>query len=172
MATDTVIRIIQAKSRASLDKLIVDSTQPRSMALRLAEHFEALAAGNEQGTLEVYVGDTTGVKASGTVTIASGSGTVHIVINGVDFSRTWATDDTTTAAAFATAINASSNALVTGHVTATSALGVVTITAVEKGKAGNAITTSASGTGMTANQTRLTAGAGGGTTKVSYAVAG
>jgi hypothetical protein len=98
------------------------------------------------------------VPAAGTVTIASGSGSITATINGVGVSTTWATSDTATAAALATAINASANALVSDHVTATSAAGVVTITAIQPGRSGNAITLAASGTGATASGARLTGG--------------
>lgn len=96
--------------------------------------------------------------ATGTLTIASGSGTVGGTINGVGVTVTWGTSDTATAAALATAINASGNALVANHVTATSAAGVVTLSAKKKGAAGNAITLAASGTGVTASGARLTGG--------------
>lgn len=107
--------------------------------------------------------DVNPVAPTGSVTISSGNGTVSITINGVAFSRSWATSDTATAAAFATQINASTNALILGLVTATSALGVVTITGVGSAisAAGNAITTAAAGTGMTADQARLTGGTDG-----------
>lgn len=116
--------------------------------------------------------DVNPVAASGTVTIASGNGTVSITINGVAFSRSWATSDTATAAAFVTQILASTNALVLGLVTASSALGVVTITATGSavGVPGNFITTAAAGTGMTADQARL-AGGTDGTAQVTAAKA-
>lgn len=109
--------------------------------------------------------DVNPVAATGTWTTASGSGTQTCVINGVSVSNVWATSDTVAAAAMSTAINASTNALITGLVTSTSALGVVTITALS-GKMGNAITTTATGTGATAEQARLTGGTDG-TTQVT-----
>lgn len=99
------------------------------------------------------------VKASGTITIASGSGTITGTINGVGLAITWATNDWNSASLLAAAINASSNALVSGFVTATSSTNVVTVTAVRGGLPGNAITLAASGTGATASGARLTAGA-------------
>lgn len=98
------------------------------------------------------------IAATGTVTIASGSGSITATINGVAVSVTWATSDTATATALAAAINASANALVNQHVTASSAAGVVTITAFLPGPAGNAITLAASGTGATASGARLAGG--------------
>lgn len=112
--------------------------------------------------------DVSPVAASGTVTIASGNGTITATINGVAIAVDWATSDTNTAALLAAAINASSDALVSGVVTATSALGVVTIAAVLKGKTGNAITLAASGTGATASGARLTGGSNGTSTSFVY----
>lgn len=62
------------------------------------------------------------------------------------------------AASLAAAIVRSATALVVDVVTATSALGVTTITALGPGIEGNAITLSASGTGPTASGARLTGG--------------
>ena len=104
--------------------------------------------------------DVNPVAATGTWTTASGSGSQTLVINGVSIANTWATSDTVAAAAMAAAVNASTNALVTGLVTATSAAGVVTVTALA-GKMGNAVTTTATGTGATAEQARLTGGTDG-----------
>lgn len=90
-----------------------------------------------------------GAQASGQVTIASGSGTETITINGVAVTATWTSSDTATAATLATNINGSTNALIQGLVFATSAAGVVTITSRMGGPMGNAITLAASGTGCT-----------------------
>lgn len=125
---------------------------------RIANHIEALQGGTRQGTVTYIVDGGSGVAASGTITIASGSGSIAAIINGVTISVTWATSDTNTAALLATAINASANALVAPFVGATSALGVVTITADNKGVQGNTITLAASGTGATASGARLTGG--------------
>ncbi len=105
--------------------------------------------------------DVNPVAATGTVTIGGTvANTVSVTINGVAISRTASGDETANAAAFAVLINASTDALITGLVTATSALGVITITALA-GKMGNAVTTAAAGTGMTADQARLTGGTDG-----------
>lgn len=115
------------------------------------------------------VAGVTPVAATGTVTISSGSGSIAAVINGVTISITWATSDTNSAALLAAAINASSNALVQNLVTATSALGVCTVTAgVKYGVAGNAFTLAATGTGATASGARLTSGSNGTVTTFAY----
>lgn len=94
--------------------------------------------------------------ASGTLTISSGSGSVGGTIGGTSVTVTWATSDTASAAALATAIKA--NSTVNKWVTASSNAGVVTITCLEKTVIGNNITLVASGTGVTASGARLTGG--------------
>lgn len=137
----------------------VSFSAARRVALeRLANHITALAAGTRQGTISYATDAADWVAASGTVTIATGSGSIAAIINGVTTSVTWATSDTATAAALAAAINASVNVLVAPFVSATSNLGVVTVTADFKGTQGNSITLAASGTGATASGARLTGG--------------
>lgn len=98
-------------------------------------------------------------QATGTVTLATASGAITIVVNGVTAaSETWATSDAATATALAADVNASVDPLVAGHVTASAANGVVTVTAVDKGAHGNAVTLAATGTGATASGARLTGG--------------
>jgi len=118
--------------------------------------------------------DVTPVAASGTLTVDGANGTVGGVINGVTITVSAGSDDDVVVAAnIAAAINASVDALVSGVVTATSAAGatttgVVTVSAVVKGKAGNAITLAASGTGITAGGARLTSGSNGTSTTFTY----
>lgn len=104
--------------------------------------------------------DVNPVAATGTFTSSSGSGTQTAIINGVSVAITWATSDTISAALMAAAISASTNALIAGLVTATSAAGVVTVSALP-GKMGNSVTTTATGTGFSAGAARLTGGTDG-----------
>jgi phage tail sheath gpL-like len=109
--------------------------------------------------------DVTPLAASGTITLSGSSGVLTATINGVAIATgSLAGTDTENAVVLAAAINASSNALVSGLVTASSAAGVVTITAVKKQKDGNMCTLAASGTGATASGARLTGGSDGTTT--------
>jgi phage tail sheath gpL-like len=135
---------------------IVAATKYRTVP-NIASFFEGLVGGGRVASVTLET-RSDGVAASGTVTIASGTGTITATINGVGVPVTWATSDTNTAALLAAAINASANALVNQHVTATSAAGVVTITALRPDASGNAITLAASGTGATASGARLTGG--------------
>jgi hypothetical protein len=106
------------------------------------------------------VSSSTGVQASGTFTCASGSGTMTAIINGVSVAISHGASDAADGIALAAAINSSTNALVRGHVTAADdGAGIVTVTAVHGGISGNTITTSATGTGLSAGQVRLTSGA-------------
>lgn len=130
--------------------------------------FERFKAGAPSLTSPGLVPNTTVVRcdvnpvaATGTYTLSGASGVLTATINGVACSTaSQSGTDTACATALAAAINASTNALVTGLVTATSAVGVVTVTAIA-GKMGNAVTTTATGTGNTAGQARLTGGTDG-----------
>lgn len=130
---------------------------PFGSCIRLAGFVRGLAGGSRLGAVAMAA-DTSASPATGTLTLSSASGTVGGTINGVSVTVAASGGDTATAAAIAAAINASGNALVNKHVTATSALGVVTITAITPGFSGNAITLAASGTNVTASGARLTDG--------------
>ena len=136
----------------------------------IADRWKELANQMAAGMLDqiTVIEEDAPAKATGTFTIASGSGTITGTINGVAIAITWATSDTNSAALLAAAINASANALIAGIVTATSAAGVVTVTAVKGGLAGNAVTIAASGTGNTASGARLTGGTVGTQTTIVF----
>jgi phage tail sheath gpL-like len=158
MSVITRMKVTHNEPSASMTDLIV-KVGARNTLNAVARWFEAMVNGSRNGSVLLSVAEASGVAASGTVTLSSGSGTETATINGVAIAITWATSDTNSASLLAAAINASANALVSGLVTATSAAGVVTITAVEKGKTGNMCTLTASGTGATASGTgRLTGG--------------
>lgn len=102
---------------------------------------------------------TGGIRANGTVTYVTPSGAQTVVVNGVTvYNATAGATATLTAAAAAAAINASTDALISGHVKALSRAGVLYIYAAYDGAKGNAITTEATGTGATADQARLAGG--------------
>lgn len=115
----------------------------------------------------VSTGSADAVRASGTLTISSGTGSVGGTIGGTAKTVTWATSDTATATALAAAINADTT--LNKYVSATSAAGVVTITAHTPGTIGNGITLTASGTGVTASGAKLASGAGPDGAPTSYA---
>jgi phage tail sheath gpL-like len=142
-----------------------DLPAPRALAsetniLHVITHAEAWSAG-VKGLGVHSLSVVQNGQATGTLTLSTASGTVGGTINGVTVTVTAAGGDTATAVLIAAAINASANALVSNHVTATSALGVVTLTSKYPGHAGNAVTLAASGTGVTASGARLTGGTNG-----------
>lgn len=160
MALVTYVKITHgAETAAQLaEKLGHASDRPRIALIALADLMVDVASGIRPWLVQMSTAETGAAAATGTVTISSGSGTITATINGVAIAITWATSDTNSASLLAAAINASVNALVAGIVTATSALGVVTVTSVGKGIVANAITLAASGTGATASGARLTGG--------------
>lgn len=139
----------------------------RNEAVQLVVGFlRGLVSGTQKGiSLAINSGTATTAlaSASGTVTLSGfvTSDTVTATINGVGITVTYATSNNNTAALLAAAINSSTNALVQYLVRASSAAGVVTITALQPGVTGNTITLAASGTGATASGARLTGGTGG-----------
>jgi phage tail sheath gpL-like len=141
------------------------ASRRRNEAVQLVVGFlRGLVAGTQKGTaVTINAGTSTSAlaAASGTVTYVTPSGTQTVTVNGVAITATSGASATLTAVAVAAAINASTNALVQYFVTAVPVAGVVTITALQPGITGNAVTLSASGTGATASAARLTGGVGG-----------
>lgn len=106
----------------------------------------------------ISTGSANAVRASGTLTMASSTGTVGGTIGGTAVTVTWATSDTASSTALAAAINA--NTTVNKYVSATSSGAVTTITAHTPGEGGNGITLTASGTNVTASGAKLAGGTG------------
>lgn len=119
----------------------------------VAKLVEGLGVGAFTGSIDVQ---NAPAFASGTLTLSSASGTVGGTIGGQAVTVTASGGDTATAAALAVAINANTTA--NTYVVATSALGVVTVTAIVPGTIGNSMSLVASGTGVTASGARLTGG--------------
>ena len=124
-------------------------------------------AGTTAATIDARFSATA---ASGTVTLAACAAADTVTINGLVFTASSTPagevqfeidgDDTADAAALAAKINACTDTKIAGVVTASSALGVVTITAVVPGLSGNAITlASSNGTRAAVSGARLTGGA-------------
>src|SRR5712671_4390347 len=100
----------------------------------LAKLIEGLGVGEFTGSLDVQ---NAPAFASGTLTISSGSGAVGGTIGGTLVTVTASGGDTATATALAAAINADATAKT--YVTAASAAGVVTLTAISPGTMGNSM---------------------------------
>ena len=142
---------------------------------RIQNLIKAMEVGSQLGSVSIYGSSADPVAASGTITLASlaNGNTVTIgktvftasstptsnTATAVDFESDGA-DDTADAAALAAAINA--NALGAALiVSATSVLGVVTVTALVPGVLGNQIALAKSGVPITVSGTYLANGAGG-----------
>lgn len=148
--------------------LIGDVGDPTRETQKLINWISSMGAGLRNGTIDVQVAGGTAVAATGTLTLVSTVATNTCVINGVTFTAiaSGATgnqfnvggSDTITAANLAATINASVTALIPGYVTATSALGVVTVSSAFLGTAGNQVTLTG-GSNITASAARLTGGA-------------
>lgn len=137
----------------------------RHSLLALARHFERLAGGQEPGatgenSVFIQKGSTAAapVAATGTITMATSSGTVGATIGGTLVTVTWATSDEHSQVLLASAINADST--VNKWVYATAAAKVCTLTALQPGVLGNNVTLVLSGTNVTVSGAKLTGGVG------------
>ncbi len=154
------------------------ATGKHSVAQRLVDYLNSLYTGSElaQGagappSINITVQNSE-VSASATVTF-SGAATNGdtVIVNGVTFTAAAVPvgnqflpgiSATTSAANLASAINASVTALVSGYVTASSALGVMTVTSAFPGIGGNQATLAKgvdAGPVMTVSSARLLGGA-------------
>jgi len=141
------------------DEIPIDST-PESLQ-QFINYITSALSGARLDTVTFAVRNNQ-VAASGTLTCASTVATNTCKINGVTFTADTdfdvGADDAETATNLAAAINASTNALVDGHVTAEAADEVVTVTAVVPGFAGNTITLEGTTTTLEASGARLEGG--------------
>lgn len=176
-----LILVKSEKTQAELQQRFqLESGKPKIEARALQELFHRVECGIDAATVEVQTGSANPVAAAGTLTCASVVATDAITIGTTTFTFTSTpllstdvevdgADDTADAAALAAAINA--HATVGQIVTATSLLGVVTVTAKQKGVVGNFIPLSSADATITASGAFLTGGTGGATeAAVSYAL--
>jgi len=142
--------------------------QKHQNVIRLINLFTGLSSGALIGSVSVSGSTVDPVRASGTITLVS-CATDTVTIGKTTFTGTgtpstslhFETDgtDTADAAALAAAINAHTDT--SKIVTATSALGVVTVTANQAGLLGNHIALAETGTTMTISASFLAGGTGG-----------
>jgi hypothetical protein len=143
----TSLNITVNTSRADLNDYIRSSTDPRGEMLELSDLFSKLASGSISGSVIAQKATVAAVRASGTITIThvnlNANDTVGICgititakasgASGAQFNI--GADATADAAALAACINALATLNI--YVSATSALGVVTVRANQAGVVGN-----------------------------------
>ncbi len=163
----TKTELVITHEDSSVDALdIFQGTSIESPAVqirKLVKYFKDCRLGLRNVSIKLQTAD---VQATGTFTGSSVVATNTVVINGTTLTcvnsgattEQWnkGADDTATMAALASKING--HATLSLLVSASAALSVCTITALDPGPAGNAISTTASGA-ITADQAKLTSGA-------------
>lgn len=172
---NTVVLTITTGSEATqtIKNIFLKPTSiQREQARAVGDYFLAAAAGLRTCSFDSQVNGGASVAASGTYTFSgAASASDTVLINGVTFTaetsgatgNQWniGSSATQTATNLAAAINGSATAGINTIVSATSALGVVTITALVKGTIGNAVTIAKgtdSGSVNTVSGARLTGG--------------
>jgi hypothetical protein len=173
----SLIKIEHQDAQVDMERqLLADSVNNRfQFGQRLMAYVRKCMGG--QKSVKMVVG-INAQKASGTFTGTSVIATDAISINGVTFTAVASgatgnqfnigADDAETMANLAAAINASVTALVSGYVTASSALTVCTVTAALPGILGNAVTIASADATIVASGARLTGGDQGATEKTYY----
>lgn len=176
MAVQTTITITHGNESIGTieNKLLKPVSKSKEQAIALENFSSAMAGLDRQAKMTVQVNSGDAVAASGTITFtASNTANDTVLINGVTMTcvTSGATNNqwnvgagtaTQQAAAFVSAVNASTTSLISGQVTASNIAGVVTLTSNFLGIAGNAVTTAKgtdSGTVMTVSGARLASGA-------------
>lgn len=169
----SLVTVTHSEASADMQRILLAETGNRFLAGNLLmKYLRSLMGGARSAVVAIGVN---AAKATGTVTLSSHVATNTVTINGTAFTcvASGATgnqynvgaDDTETAANLAAAINASSD--LTDLVTASSALGVVTVTAASAGKLGNCITIAISANGSV-SAARLASGDNGEATRTHY----
>lgn len=171
MASSLKVTVNSDESQAFMQQLFqLDTNKSREAALALSRYFKDVASGRMRASFDVQTGGAAPVRASATWTLASVVATDACTVGGVTFTFTSSpsaetdvevdgADDTADAAALAAAVNAHST--ISKQVSATSALGVVTIEAREAGVMGNLIAISDADSTITTSSAYLANGAGG-----------
>lgn len=175
MATiyDKIIVAHDETSTNAQHDLIAETGYVMLAGLKIKRYFKNIVSGMRPATVYSKVNCA---KASGTITLAAFVATDVITINGVAFTckssgASGATefnvggDDTASAVSAIAAFNA--HTTLDGMVIATSATSVITITALEAGELGNAVTIAISAHG-TASGARLTGGTNGDVERTHY----
>lgn len=149
MASKTTIVLTHDKETTAdlKNKFQFSTLMPKKQMANLLKLFQEIAMGRRMASMIVTIDDGDGVQATGTVTLSSFAADDTVTIAGQVFTAkvspsganqfALGADDTAAAAALAAKVNAHTS--LTGVCTATSALGVVTVTAAIVGLIGNRI---------------------------------
>lgn len=162
------VEINTAINAETLERDYQKSTSAKySVCQGIATLIQSILSGNQHNPSITVSIPQDAAQASGTFTFASIAAGNTLTINGVVFTAESSgaganqfnigSSDTEAAANAAASINASASPLVNEFVTATSALGVITVTAINPGVEGNDVTITG-GTHVTASGVRLTGG--------------
>jgi hypothetical protein len=154
------------------DSEVIKANQPRENLNRVMNIAKGILSGIHLGAAYIQSSSSDPVSASGTLTLVSAIATDAITIGTVTLTASstpanenqWEIDgasDTADAASLAAAINA--HTVLGKIVSATSALGVVTVSSLQKGVVGNFIPLSSADATITASGAFLTGGTGGAT---------
>lgn len=173
------LKVSSARPVAYLTSQFQTAGGQRAIIERIKQYLERVACGNELALsasvapqVVVTVQDDE-VRASGTISFSAvATANDTLIINGVTFTAKASAaganefnvgaSATASATNLAAAINASVTALVSGYVTASSAIGVVTVTSAFYGKSGNQATIAEGvdgGSVITVSGARLASGA-------------
>ena len=173
MALQSTIVITHDELEVDMTRLLIAETGNRFLAgQKLMRYVRSLMGGSKSAKVALSVN---AVKASGTITLSAHVANDTTTVNGIVFTckTSGATgneynvgaDDTATAVNLAAALNA--NTTLDGMIVATSALGVVTLTALVPGELGNAITLAISAHGSV-SAARMAGGTNGAATATHY----
>lgn len=149
MANSVTLTITSDKTAGDLSDVFV-STNNRLAVQRMQDYLSGVVGGAYSATIAVDVNTGDATTASGQVVVSGPIAGDSLLINGValvagsDFAI--GGSDTITATNLAAAINASSDPLIDGLVTASSSSSTVTISAASVGTSGNLITLEGRGT--------------------------
>lgn len=165
--------VAQDETQGNVERDLYAETGYKELAgLKIKDYFKNCLSGAHPAVIQTKIN---AVKATGTVTLSSHVATNTVTVNGVSFAcvASGATgaqynvgaDDTETAVNLAAALNA--NSTLDGMVVATSALGVVTLTALVPGELGNAVTLAISANGSV-SAARMAGGTNGTTETTHY----
>ena len=168
--SSVVLTISSPLTKAHLDQKLAHAGKDKVGAQACLQFIRDLLSGTQVGVIDVQTSEDSPASASGTFTLVSVIATDALTIGSQTFTFTSTpisqndvevdgAGDAADAAALVAAINAHT---VTGKVVrATSAAGVVTVTALQKGRVGNKIPISDADTTITTSAAFLAGGTGG-----------